>query len=191
MTDYTIWLPNHSADRGNSFFQLLPPALDALRPVIGSPGADALTTSGDDERVAGLDGRDSISGEGGNDLLRGGSGRDHLRGGAGDDVLKGGGGKDDLHGGDGADILVGGKGRDTFHVEPGSGDVIADFEPGVDRIEVAGRRVSTEELGLIDADVKIISSLEFTLGVGARDDDADVVPKDVLKVLSFHDDLSL
>jgi Ca2+-binding RTX toxin-like protein len=191
MTDYTIWLPNHSADGGSSFFQLLPPPLDVLRPVFGTPGADALNLSGDDERVDGGDGRDSIDGEAGNDLLRGGSGRDHLRGGDGSDVLKGGSGKDDLHGDDGADILVGGKGRDTFHVEPGSGDIIADFEPGIDRIEVAGRRVSLDELALIDANVKIISGVAFARGAGARHDDADVLPKDVLKVLSFHDDLSL
>lgn len=58
-------------------------------------------------------------------------------GGAGDDVLIGSDLSDYLDGGGGADHLTGGGGADTFVLsDPQVADVIADFETGVDRLDV-------------------------------------------------------
>lgn len=68
--------------------------------------------------------------------IKGTNGHDKLVGEAGDDIMHGGKGMDALYGGDGTDILYGGRGRDTFVLTPGSTDVIADFDPGRDRIRI-------------------------------------------------------
>ncbi len=71
-------------------------------------------------------------------LLQGGDGIDNLRGGAGDDTLVG---------GTGNDVLTGGTGADAFrfygfnfafppYVFPEGSDVITDFVPGQDRVEL-------------------------------------------------------
>jgi len=55
------------------------------------------------------------------------------------ETLLGGDGNDTLAGGGGDDILFGQAGRDNFLFAPGSGlDVVADFEPGMDRILLQG-----------------------------------------------------
>ncbi len=101
----------------------------------GEKGADTLLGGGGD---------DELRGGGGADTLDGGKQRDILFGGAQDDILLGGKGKDMLVGDDGADILDGGRGDDDmeggngadefrFHDRDG-GDVIMDFELGVDRL---------------------------------------------------------
>jgi Ca2+-binding RTX toxin-like protein len=67
--------------------------------------------------------------------LLGGSGPDTLTGRGSDDVLSGEGGPDKLDGHDGRDTLIGGQGADRFmFVVTVSGDVIQDFEHGVDKI---------------------------------------------------------
>lgn len=69
----------------------------------------------------------------------GGSQRDVLWGNEVANVLEGRGGDDVLNGFEGADTLIGGDGADTFqfrHVE--QGDSIADFESGVDAIDLVG-----------------------------------------------------
>jgi Ca2+-binding RTX toxin-like protein len=58
-----------------------------------------------------------------------------LVGGSGDDVVSGGKGDDLVAGEYGSDVLVGGAGRDGFYyvtADPGSTDVITDFEAGKD-----------------------------------------------------------
>ena len=71
-------------------------------------------------------------------FLFGAGGDDLLLGGAGDDTLSGGEGDDTLIGGAGNDWLIGGDGADQFVFRPGFGrDVIADFEPGIDVINLA------------------------------------------------------
>lgn len=85
--------------------------------------------SGNDSVYAG-DGQDLLYGSDGNDLLAGESGNDKLYGGAGVDRLSGGPGSDSLYGGDGNDIFV-------FYPDSGS-DHIADFQDGMDRIEMHG-----------------------------------------------------
>ncbi|MDO8327922.1 MAG: hypothetical protein Q7T28_13430 [Cypionkella sp.] len=75
-------------------------------------------------------GADSLTGSGGQDLLIGGAGNDTLAGGAGDDLLVAGGGLDRLTGGAGADTFV-------LQASDGLQSVITDFEPGLDRINLA------------------------------------------------------
>lgn len=84
----------------------------------------------------------------GGDVLRGGAGADTLRGGGGRDLLDGGDGDDLLDGGTGADTLLGGAGADRFvfgasdararlPVYDTQGDVVADFEDGIDRLDLS------------------------------------------------------
>lgn len=95
--------------------------------------------------MAGESGQDSMIGGGGADTLAGGVGDDRLRGEGGGDVLVGGQGSDTLWGGDdgattgdnAADTLWGEAGVDRFVFVSGFGvDLIADFETGVDKIEL-------------------------------------------------------
>lgn len=88
------------------------------------------------------------------DVLFGGAGRDSIRAGGGADYVDGGAGNDTIVGGVGADVMVGGAGADVFRWEllvpsPGSPaldtlardgerDVILDFRPGVDKLDVSG-----------------------------------------------------
>jgi len=79
----------------------------------------------------------------GNDKLIGNDAGNTLDAGAGDDNLTGGGGNDRLIGGSGTDSLTGGTGSDTFVFASGDStglgrDVIADFEKGLDRIDLSG-----------------------------------------------------
>lgn len=117
----------------------------------GLDGADTLAGLGGDDELTGLWGSDVLEGGSGDDrldggddadLLAGGEGADEATGGHGDDTLDGGAGDDFLAGQDGNDRLTGGSGADRFVFqavfEPGFGhDVVADFDPGEDRLEVA------------------------------------------------------
>lgn len=92
----------------------------------------------------------TLVGNGGNNVLSGGAGNDTLYGRMGDDMLNGDGSNDILGGNDGADVLAGGTGDDSL--EGGGGndafafadlasadiDTIVDFDPGNDRIQIAG-----------------------------------------------------
>jgi hypothetical protein len=103
-------------------------------------GAGRMEGGAGNELLHGGDGADTLLGGGGIDLLYGGAGDDALHGGPGDDWLFGGAGDDALHGGPGDDTLKGNAGADRFvfdAAEPGH-DVVLDFEPGVDRLAVAG-----------------------------------------------------
>jgi Ca2+-binding RTX toxin-like protein len=101
----------------------------------------------------GEEGADYIDAGGGNDELYGGGGADVLFAGSGDDVLAGGDASpartytrntgvdegDYLSGGLGNDTFTGGAGRDTFAMtlEAGARDVITDFHPGEDWIDLS------------------------------------------------------
>ena len=113
-------------------------------------------------------GNDEVFGEGGCDLIWGGSGDDRLFGRWGDDRIWGGDGDDRIGGGVGADVQTGGAGADIFgvgfstapyvlgEVTPSVGsdtgvgegrrDVITDFDPGEDRINVTGFQFAFREL---------------------------------------------
>ncbi|MDQ2090274.1 calcium-binding protein [Marimonas arenosa] len=80
-----------------------------------------------DLRLAG-NGGGTLAGTGDDDVLAGGHGADRIEAGAGDDILLDGAGSDTLTGGAGAD--------DFLFSADGVADVILDFEPGVDRIDL-------------------------------------------------------
>ncbi len=114
------------------------------------------------DRLFGEAGNDELYGGGGDDALDGGSGNDELYGGYGKDTLTGGSGRDELYGGEGDDTLDGGRdddelfggpGQDTFRFRRGDGDdVIEDFTPGEDRIDL---RAFTNIAGIDDRDLDI------------------------------------
>lgn len=100
-------------------------------------GTLALNARGNasDNVIFGNAAANTLEGMDGNDFIFGHSGADTLWGNAGDDTLAGGRGKDYLVGGDGADVFV-----FASAVEAGNNagaDVIADFETGVDQIDLS------------------------------------------------------
>lgn len=125
-----------------------------------------LTGSDASNRLIGNSGRNKLVGGEGDDVLKGGEGRDQtwhakngvsnadiLIGGDGDDKLCGQSGSDTLQGGAGDDFLFGGGGRDTFIFDSGS-DIIADFDPYVDRLVI-----DYSQLGIGPLDVDLLSTL--------------------------------
>ena len=124
--------------------------------VIGTNQADWIVTMGGSQLIEGGNGNDHVYAGGGRDHLMGGNGSDHLYGEGGPDQIDGGNGPDELNGGPGPDVLTGGHGPDVFvfeaHQEHGinghqdsrldSSDVITDFEPGVDKIDLSSLGLS-------------------------------------------------
>ena len=119
----------------------------------GGEGRDFLYGGNGDDELRGGKGKDDMYGENGNDLLIGGCGPDLMDGGRGDDVLFGGNSPDTYTGGLGRDVFVlalpGGEGGHGGGGEiaptPGplaheeeEGDVVTDFEQGVDHLALAG-----------------------------------------------------
>ncbi len=113
----------------------------------GGRGRDDLAGGGGNDRLDGGRGRDDLAGGGGNDALGGGGQADRLAGGNGRDTLEGDGGRDRLDGERGHDILSGGRGADVFfHGRRGGDDVILDFEPGRDTVNLEALGLSGREL---------------------------------------------
>ncbi|MFM5884021.1 MAG: M10 family metallopeptidase C-terminal domain-containing protein [Novosphingobium sp.] len=84
-----------------------------------------------------------VSGGNGQDILLGGAAADILSGGADADWLQGGAGADDLNGGGGADVFAYRSADDSI---ASARDTIADFQTGVDRIDLSGLQVSSVTL---------------------------------------------
>jgi Ca2+-binding RTX toxin-like protein len=120
----------------------------------GSNFDDFISGLGGDDTLIGLDGNDTMSGGTGSDTFSGGNGADTMTGGLGfdrlfgtfgNDSLDGNGDNDTLDGGSGADRLRGGSGFDRFDfnntadsgIGNGNRDIILDFEPGVDDIDLS------------------------------------------------------
>ena len=122
----------------------------------GGAGNDKLTDTegsnslygndGDDLLFAGMD-DDTLYGDAGSDILHSDAGNDQLFGGVGDDELNGGEGDDNLFGGEGNDIIGGLSGNDTLAGDAGSDrfiistegtDIVTDFTPDEDLLELPG-----------------------------------------------------
>ena len=103
-----------------------------------SVGSDLYSLSNDSGfNRAGTSGNDILSGDGNANSLSGSDGNDLLFGNAGNDTLNGGSGNDLLVGGSGNDLMTGGSGNDQFVFAAGFGkDIITDFVPGHDRIDL-------------------------------------------------------
>ncbi|MBV1796785.1 peroxidase family protein [Siccirubricoccus sp. G192] len=108
------------------------------------PGLPQLVVgTGGGQYLAGGKAGDILAGGAGDQMLLGKAGADTILGGEGADLLRGGAGADTLVGGAGQDTLVGGAGADLFRFTaigdstPGSPDLIRDFTPGEDRIDLS------------------------------------------------------
>jgi Ca2+-binding RTX toxin-like protein len=121
-----------------------------------------------DDGLFGDNGANTLNGDNGNDTLLGFGDKDYMRGNFGHDSLNGGGGDDTLSGGQDGDTLVGGPGADTFvwssyfggqydsggvlpsgDVDWANIDVVLDFTPGEDHIDVSSV-VANPELDSFD-----------------------------------------
>lgn len=116
--------------------------LEGFEDAVGSRFGDTIGGNGLANLLDGGAGDDTLDGLAGFDKLRGGGGDDTLGGGSGLDKLGGGDGDDLLRGGLQADQLTGGAGADRFQLlfadsNAGLGvDLITDFAPGADKIDV-------------------------------------------------------
>ena len=121
-------------------------------------GTDTLATI---ENIIGSSGNDHITGSAAANVLNGGAGDDFIFGMAGNDTLIGGTGNDRLTGGAGRDVMTGGPGNDIFifNLVSDTGktattrDIITDFTPGQDIIDLSG----------IDANTSLSGNQAFTL----------------------------
>lgn len=124
--------------------------------VVGGDHSDIIKGEDGNDTIFGGLGSDEIHGHAGDDDLYGGWGYDTLVGGDGKDLLFGNQGFDSLSGGSGGDVLQGGEHRDTLTGGSGvdvfryvsledsaasseltSADLITDFTPGVDEIDLS------------------------------------------------------
>lgn len=101
-----------------------------------------------------------VEGTDDNDTLNGTDGMDDLFGEGGDDVLSGGAGWDLLDGGAGNDTMTGGEDEDWFLMQGGGDDVIEDFNPEEDMIDLTGTGVSFDDIQSTTTDAGIQLSWE-------------------------------
>jgi hypothetical protein len=122
-----------------------------------------LASAGQGEQLV----RVEFAGTSQDETIEGNIGPDLLGGFGGDDLIRGRGGNDTLVGGNGADRLAGGGGQDTFQFDlaKDSGkisalrDVIVDFRPGKDTIDLGGIDANRTQNG--DQDFRFIGEAPF------------------------------
>jgi hypothetical protein len=129
----TLEAPSANGTPGNDF-------------LTGTDGGDRINGRSGNDVIEGLDGDDRIDGGSGDDSIDGGSGDDVIRGGSGNDVIIAGEGEDNIVAGSGDDVIDGGEGDDMIRTGSGSdtvvlagdfgNDVIADFRPGTDVLDL-------------------------------------------------------
>ena len=136
----------------------------------GGPGFDMLYGDAGNDTLSLQDsnfGGSAYGGEGADVLIGSDTTRSTLDGGAGNDTLRAGaagadlvdfeGGNDRLIGGAGDDVFFGGAGKDlfvfgaTWTAATGFQDVIADFEDGLDRIDLRGSGLTFADLSIDDS----------------------------------------
>jgi VCBS repeat-containing protein len=136
-----------------AFSSLSNGALANANTAYGGTGGDTFDGKGGADTLYGWAGNDCLYGGAGSDTLHGGTGADTLWGGADPDTLFGGSGADTLYGDAGNDVLVGGYGADKLFGGAGAdtfrfvdardtGDTIADFARGSDKIDLSRFRVA-------------------------------------------------
>ena len=104
-------------------------------------GLPKIAASSADDLVLGTARDETLKGVGGDDLLLGFDGSDYVAGGRGDDSLAGGAGElDTLRGGPGSDVFVF---RDELDNGVREKDVIQDFNPLEDAIDLGGYRIGS------------------------------------------------
>lgn len=129
-----------------------------------SLGSDLTTVQGQffHEDIYGGVNADTLLGAGGDDLIMGRAGADRLDGGTGADSLSGGEGDDTLTGGAGADWFSG--------FEGGGADIVTDFEPGSDVIDLSGWFATLDDViaATVElSDGSVLITLPATLGGGS------------------------
>lgn len=105
--------------------------------------------TGQDLLIGSNVGYSDLRGDDGNDILRAGAEGASLDGGAGDDQLVGSAGSDQFTGGGGLDQFVVGA---VWSTSTFSGDVIWDFEDGVEKIDLRGTGLTFEDLTIENVD---------------------------------------
>lgn len=136
-------IPNPTAADNNLFYSNANDTINALA------GDDIVRAKGGNDSVWGGDGNDTLRGNRGDDLIVGGTGYDKLIGGDGNDTLMGvdpnqtnpgAGERDILRGKEGNDLFILGDSITEFYSDNGKFDygVVADFEPGIDQIQLHG-----------------------------------------------------
>ncbi|WP_286829546.1 M10 family metallopeptidase C-terminal domain-containing protein, partial [Kordiimonas sp. UBA4487] len=126
-----------------------------------SSGNDRLNNTGGsvDGIIDGGAGHDIIIGSAGDDTIDGGDGSDSLLGGDGNDSLAGGNGDDTIIGGNGDDMITLGSGGDVIDLRAGWGnDTVTDFNPDVDRIDIARLGIKYDDLTITSSGDDVIIS---------------------------------
>ncbi|HEX2136057.1 MAG TPA: CAP domain-containing protein [Microvirga sp.] len=119
----------------------------------GTAARDTLYGTASADTLKGLGGNDRMYGMAAGDRAFGGTGSDLLSGGSGDDRLHGESGRDVLSGDGGNDLLSGGRDADVFRFRGSWGsDRIADFQDGLDLIDLRGTGLSFAELSIAARD---------------------------------------
>ena len=140
--------------------------------ISGDDGDDSLSGEDGDDQIQGGAGSDGIAGGAGVDGIAGGNGNDALYGEAGNDVINGGAGSDYIVGGLGRDYLIGGTGEgdrfaytninDSTFADPLGRDYIADFEHGLDVIDLSAVKTSAAAsfaLSVVGADTYVFADV--------------------------------
>ena len=132
--------------------------------VSGDKGNDTVNGKAGDDRLNGGSGHDTLNGGGGNDKLYGGNGADKLTSGTGNDRLNGGKGDDTLNGNKGDDTMTGGVGADEFVFATGS-DLITDYDPDLDKIELDAALYGTD-VGAVISDLTTVTANGVVIDFG-------------------------
>lgn len=131
--------------------------------IYGGAGVDTLNGGADNDTVYGGDDGDTIKGGVGDDMLLGEAGDDIISGDGGLDTIAGGTGDDTLYGFD--ITLVGDGVKDVFVFAEGDGnDTIADFEDGVDFVDVSALGITS-----LNQLVTVDNGTDFTVYYGDSD----------------------
>lgn len=135
---------NDSAWGGQGHDQILGDAGDDV--LSGDQGNDIVSGGDGIDAVFGSEGEDVLNGDAGDDSVFGGQDNDIVRGGTGNDLVSGDKGNDTLIADQGKDTLRGGVGNDVFRLLRGNGNfnpaetnIIEDFNPTEDKIELSGQ----------------------------------------------------